>query len=74
MIRNKKTIRCKECGQPAIVLVIAVGFDDDPKEFTMQQKCNGPCKDTITPLTAKEMHDITGLPLTGWSNTSDSTL
>ncbi len=68
MIPNKLDIKCAKCGEPAVLEVVPDGFDDAPESFTIRRTCSGPCEKTYGPqLTAKEMNQETGLPLTGWS-------
>lgn len=69
MIHNRKTDKCEICGSYAEVKVVADGFDDAPVSFTITRTCSGPCDKTYRPMTAQEMHETTGLPLTGWSQT-----
>ena len=64
---NKKTVKCEICGSDAELEVVADGFDDAPTSFTITQTCSGPCEKTDCPMTAHQMHERTGLPLTGWS-------
>ena len=48
--------------------VIGDSFDDAPASFTVKQTCSGKCGKAYWPMTAQEMHEKTGLPLTGWSS------
>ena len=43
--------------------VVADGFDDAPTSFTITRTCSGPCEKTYCPMTAHQMHERTGLPL-----------
>jgi hypothetical protein len=69
MINNKKTVSCERCGGPADLLMVADGFDDAPASFVMTRTCHRGCEKLYVPMTAKEMHDSTKLPLQGWSET-----
>ena len=71
MIHNRKTDKCEICGSDAEMHVVADGFDDSPASFTITRTCRGPppCEKTYRPMTALQMHETTGLPLTGWSHT-----
>jgi hypothetical protein len=69
MINNKAAIKCERCGSKAELLVVADGFDDAPKSFTITRTCSGGCPKGYAPVTAQEMHERTGLPLSGWSET-----
>ncbi len=64
---NRKTVKCELCGSDAELLVVPDGFDDAPTSFAVTRTCSGPCKKRYWPMTAQEMHERTGLPLTGWS-------
>ncbi len=65
---NRKTIKCEVCGSDAELAVIGDSFDDAPASFTVKQTCSGKCGKAYRPMTAQEMHEKTGLPLTGWSS------
>ena len=69
MIPNRKTDKCEICGSDAEVHVAADDFDDTPASFTIKRTCGGPCEKTYRRMTAQQMHETTGLPLTGWSQT-----
>jgi hypothetical protein len=69
VINNRKAITCDRCKKSGSQTVHADDFDDTPASFTMKQECEGPCKPLYQQMTAKEMHDRTGLPLSGWSET-----
>ena len=69
MIHNRKTGKCEICGSDAEVHVRAEGFDDAPASFTITRTCSGPCEKTYLGMTAQQMHETTGLPLTDWSHT-----
>ena len=69
MIHNRKTDKCEICGSDADVHVVADGFDDAPASFIIKRTCSGPCEKTYRPMTAQQMHETTGLPMTGWSQT-----
>jgi hypothetical protein len=43
-------------------------FDDAPPSFVIARTCSGHCETTYFPVRAKEMHELTRLPLTGWSS------
>ena len=66
MIPNKKTVKCEKCGSEAVMEVVPDGFHDAPERFTITQTCSGSCEKTYARMTAQEMHEKTGLPLTGW--------
>lgn len=66
--RNQKQIVCDKCGLPAVSEVVPNGFDDAPEIFTIGITCSGSCQKQYFPLTATKMHELTGLPLTGWPN------
>jgi hypothetical protein len=67
VINNRKAIKCERCGKPAQFTVHADGFDDAPANFTATEECDGGCKKRYYPMSAQQMHDLTGLPLAGWS-------
>lgn len=69
MINNRKSIKCERCGKDAHITVHADGFDDAPASFTAKEECTARCEPRYYPMTAQEMHDRTGLPLSGWSET-----
>ena len=71
MIHNRKTDKCEICESDAEVHVVADGFDDAPTSFTIKRTCRGPrpCEKTYRQITAQQMHETTGLPMTGWSQT-----
>ena len=69
MIHNRKTDKCEICGSDTEVHVAADDFDDAPASFTIKRTCGGPCEKTYRRMTAQQMHETTGLPLTGWSQT-----
>jgi hypothetical protein len=69
MINNRRSIKCPECGKDGHETVVADGFDDAPESFTLKRECSGPCRPRYQPMTAKEMHELTRLPLSGWSHT-----
>lgn len=64
---NKKKIKCEMCGSDATLEVVPDGFEDAPETFVITRTCHGSCKKAYGPMTAQEMHEKTGLPLTGWS-------
>jgi hypothetical protein len=68
MVPNKKTIKCETCGRDATLEVVADGFDDAPPSFVITRTCSGHCKKEYAPMSAQKMHELTGLPLTGWSS------
>lgn len=69
MVPNRRTTTCERCGGDAVDEVVPDGWDDAPANFTITRTCkNGPCSKTYTKLTAQQMHDLTGLPLSGWSS------
>ena len=70
MIHNKRQTKCEKCGADAEEEVVADGFDDAPATFVITRTCSGHCQKTYMPMTAHQMHEATGLPLTGWSRTS----
>ena len=47
----------------------AGGSPDAPATFIIKRTCGGPCEKTYRPMTAQQMHETTGLPMTGWSQT-----
>jgi hypothetical protein len=67
MINNRKAIKCDQCGSDGTLTVHADGFDDAPERFTAKQECKGACGPRYTPMSAHDMHKLTGLPLAGWS-------
>lgn len=67
MNNNRKTVRCKHCGQEAVITVVPDGFDDAPPTFVITEECRGRCAKSYYPCTAQQMHELTGLSLTGWS-------
>lgn len=69
MINNRKTIKCDRCGKEGSLTVHADGFDDAPASFTITEECKGPCEKRHYPMSAEEMQKLTGLPLSGWSET-----
>ena len=69
MIHNRKTGKCEICGSDAEVHVRAEDFDDAPASFTITRTCSGPCEKTYLGMTAQQMRETTGFPLTGWSHT-----
>ena len=69
MINNRIAIQCDRCGKDGYITVHADGFDDAPTNFTAKQECQGACDPRYVPMTAQQMHDRTGLPLSGWSET-----
>jgi hypothetical protein len=66
MVPNKKTIPCEICGSEALVEVVPDGFYDAPASFVITRTCSGSCKKAYSPMSAKQMHELTGLPLSGW--------
>ena len=66
---KRKKVKCELCGSDAELQVVADGFDDAPKSFAITRTCSGPgpCKKRYCQMTADQMHERTGLPLTGWS-------
>ena len=65
--KTEISVKCELCGSDAELLVVSDGFDDAPTSFTITRTCSGPCEKRYLPMTAQEMHERTGLPLTGWS-------
>ncbi len=64
---NKKKVKCEKCGSDAELEVVPDSFDDAPATFTITRTCSGQCPKTYQRMTAQEMHEKTGIPLTGWS-------
>ena len=69
MIHNRKTVKCEICRSDAELKVVADGFDDAPAMFNITRTCSSLCEKKYFPMTAQQMHEKTGLPLTGWSQT-----
>jgi hypothetical protein len=66
MVPNKKTIPCKTCGKDTLVEVVPDGFYDAPASFVITFTCSGSCEKAYAPMSAQKMHELTGLPLSGW--------
>jgi hypothetical protein len=58
---------CEKCGAAATASVTPADWDDAPKSFTLTRECPV-CGKSYMPLTPEQMHESTGLPLTGWSS------
>lgn len=69
MINNKVEVRCEACGCKAEALIVADGFDDAPRHFTVKRTCSGRCEPAYTTMAAKDMQYVFRLPLSGWSET-----
>jgi hypothetical protein len=67
MINNKWQGKCDICNGPAEIHVVADGFDDAPSSFVITRTCERGCKKVYVPVSAQEMHQMTKLPLSGWS-------
>jgi hypothetical protein len=67
--QQQKSIKCEQCGKDGTVTVVADGFDDAPASFTIKKEYKGPCEPRYPPISAHEMHKLTGLPLAGWCET-----
>lgn len=67
MVPNKLKTKCEHCGLEAEIEVVPDGWADAPASFVITRTCHGPCEKAYMPVTAQEMHKITGLPLSGWS-------
>src|ERR1043166_6634728 len=71
MVPNKRTIKCETCGRDATLEVVADGFDDEPPSFVITRTCSGHRQPKYAPLSAQEMHERTGVALTGWSREAE---
>jgi len=67
MVPNTKQTKCEKCGKDAIFKVNPDDWDDAPKGFTITRECSGRCHTTYMPVTPEQMHELTGLPVSGWS-------
>ena len=65
---NRLETTCDKCGAKAVIEVVPDGWDDAPERFTITRTCSGACPKSYRPVTSSEMHEITGLPLSGWSS------
>jgi hypothetical protein len=69
LINNRRIVKCERCGKEGYLTVHAEDWEDSPLSFTMKEECKGPCEPRYSQMTAEEMHKMTGLPLSGWSET-----
>jgi hypothetical protein len=64
-----KPVTCEKCGYgKATLTVTAEDWDDEPKTFTFTRDCPMCGKSYAAGITAERMHDLTGLPRTGWAS------
>ena len=63
-----KKVPCAKCGFDATVAVAADDWDDAPKSFTLTSDCRVCGKSYAPGLSPEQMHELTGLPLTGWAS------
>ena len=63
---NRRDAECERCGSAVVEEIVPDFWDDAPKRFTMTRTCSGSCRKTYARLTPEKMHELTGLPLTGW--------
>jgi hypothetical protein len=68
MVPNKRDVACPRCGGKAELEVVADGWDDAPASFTLTVTCSAGCPKGYIPVSAQEMHEKTGLPMSGWSS------
>ena len=66
MIPNKKHVKCDRCGGSVEIEIVPDGFSDAPKAFTMTRTCDRSCPKEYLSMTADQMHEATGLPMSGW--------
>jgi DNA-directed RNA polymerase subunit M/transcription elongation factor TFIIS len=69
MVPPKKTVTCEKCwNSKATLTVTAEGWEDAPKTFTFTRECPACGKSYAGGILAENMHELTGLPLTGWAS------
>jgi hypothetical protein len=68
-VTNTVLATCRRCEAQAQLLIVADDVGDSPDSFTIIGICMAGCSKTYTHATADEMHAITGLPRSGWSET-----
>ncbi len=66
-ILNTWKAKCEKCGSDVEMQAVPDGWNDAPTNFTITRTCSGGCLKTYLQMTAQQMHEHTGLPLTGWS-------
>lgn len=67
---NEQPTTCEICGGEAVEKTIADTWDDAPSSFTMRRTCRRGCPVGYAKVTPERMHELTGLPLTGWVPTT----
>jgi endogenous inhibitor of DNA gyrase (YacG/DUF329 family) len=68
MIPPTKTVPCEKCGNPKATVKVTAEDCEAPKTFSFTRECPVCGKSIEGGITAAKMHELTGLPLTGWAS------